>query len=442
LEGRLSQDGRQRRGNASAASRIRGVVSGIAVDLTPLRRSHDFRLLFSGQSVSLIGSQFTIVAVPFQVFQITHSSLAVGLLAFTQLVPMLLFSLLGGSLADILDRRRVLMVTNSLLFVTSGTLGAAAFLGHTPLWFLFTIPALAACVTAVAQPTYRAVIPRLVARDQMTSGMALNQLLNQTGRVAGAALAGLVLAALGVRWSYTLDSLTFLAAIAALWRMSPIPADDGGTLRDRFKAIGEGLDYLRQHPVLMSTFLVDLNATIFGGPTALYPALALTVFKVGPGGLGLLYAAPGAGAFIGACLTGWAKDVRRQGRATVLLICVWGAAITAFGLVTHWFALGLLFLGIAGAADTWSALFRSAMLQLALPDRLRGRISAVHFMSVTGGPRLGALESGAVASLTNVQFSVISGGLASIVGALIIGALVPAYLRYDAHKAVTEAPAV
>ena len=417
-------------------------MSGVAVALTPLRRSRDFRLLFSGQSISLIGSQLTLVAVPFQVYQLTHSSLWVGLLAFSQLVPMLLFSLMGGSLADILDRRRVLMVTNVLLCVTSGMLGIAAWLGRTPLWYLFTVPVIAACVSAVAQPTYRAVIPRLVTRDQMTNGMALNQLLNQTGRVSGAALAGLVLAALGVRWSYTLDSLSFLAAIAALWRMSPIPADDGGTLRDRFRAIGEGLSYLKEHPVLLSTFLVDLNATIFGGPTALYPALALSVFKVGPGGLGLLYAAPGAGAFIGACLTGWAQNVRRQGRATVLLICVWGIAIAAFGMVTHWFVLALILLGVAGAADTWSALFRSAMLQLALPDRLRGRISAVHFMSVTGGPRLGALESGAMASLTSIQFSVVSGGLASIVGVLIIGALVPAYLRYDAHHAIAEAPTV
>ncbi|HET9319529.1 MAG TPA: MFS transporter, partial [Bryobacteraceae bacterium] len=244
------------------------------------------------------------------------------------------------------------------------------------------------------------------------------------------------LAAFGVRWSYTFDALTFLVAVYALTKMSPMPPEDQGSLRDRFSAIAEGLSFLKQRPVLMSTFIIDINATFFGGPSALYPALALTVFHVGPQGLGFLYAAPGAGAFLGALVTGWAKNVRHQGMATILLIGVWGIAIACFGLVDRWFLLALAFLGVAGAADTWSALFRSAMLQAALPDRMRGRISAVHFMSVTGGPRLGALESGTVAALTNLQFSIVSGGLLSIVGAALIGLAVPAYAKYDAHKAL------
>ncbi|HTE86784.1 MAG TPA: MFS transporter [Dehalococcoidia bacterium] len=421
-------------------SRIGSLLTGLAVDITPLRRSRDFRFLFGGQIVNLIGSQLTLVALPYQVFLLTHSSLWVGLLAGAQLIPLLSFSLIGGSIADIVDRRKLLAITQVLLACSSAMLAVAAWVGHTPLWYLFAVAIISACVQAIAQPTYRAVIPQLVPRDQMTNAMALNQLVNQSGRISGAALAGLVLAAFGVRWSYTLDALTFGVAVFALMKMSPMPAEEQGSFRDRFSAIAEGLSFLKKRPVLMSTFLVDINATFFGGPSALYPALALTIFHVGPQGLGFLYAAPGAGAFLGALVTGWAKNVRHQGMATILLICVWGAAIACFGLINHWFLLALVFLGIAGAADTWSALFRSAMLQAALPDRMRGRISAVHFMSVTGGPRLGAMESGTVAALTNVQVSIVSGGLLSVAGALLIGLAVPAYARYDAKKAIAEAP--
>jgi MFS family permease len=416
--------------------RLGASVTGMAVDITPLRRSRDFRYLFSGQIVNLVGSQLTLVALPYQVYLITHSSFWVGLLAGAQLIPVLAFSLIGGSIADIVDRRKLLAMTQVVLACCSAMLAAAAWLGFTPLWYLFVIAIASACVQAIAQPTYRAVIPQLVSRDQMTNAMALNQLVNQTGRISGAALAGLVLAAFGVRWAYTLDALTFLAAVFALSRMAAMPPEEQGSFRDRFSAIAEGLAFLKQRPVLMSTFLIDINATFFGGPAALFPALALTVFHVGPQGLGFLYAATGAGAFLGALCTGWAKNVRHQGRATILLICVWGVAIACFGLVDKWFLLALAFLAIAGAADTWSALFRSAMLQAALPDRMRGRISAVHFMSVTGGPRLGQLESGTVAALTSVQVSVVSGGILSIIGALLIGLAVPAYAKYDAHKAL------
>jgi MFS family permease len=419
-------------------TRLRGLVTGVAVDITPLRLSRDFRYLFGGQIVNLIGSQLTLVALPYQVYLITHSSFWVGLLAAAQLIPLLAFSLIGGSIADIVDRRKLLGLTQVGLAACSAMLAISAWMGVSPLWYLFAIAVASACVQAIAQPTYRAVIPQLVPRDQLTNAMALNQLVNQTGRIVGAALAGLVLAAFGVKWSYTLDALTFIVAVLAILKMAPMPALDGGSFGDRFAAIGEGLKFLKERPVLLSTFIIDINATFFGGPAALYPALALSVFHVGPQGLGFLYAAPGAGAFLGALVTGWAKNVRYQGRATILLVCVWGIAITCFGLIDKSFALALGFLAIAGAADTWSALFRSAMLQAALPDRMRGRISAVHFMSVTGGPRLGQLESGTVAALTSVQFSIVSGGVLSAIGALLIGFLVPAYAHYDSKAAVPE----
>jgi MFS family permease len=235
-----------------------------------------------------------------------------------------------------------------------------------------------------------------------------------------------------------IDAATFGAAIYTLILMKPIPADVAAGSGSRLAAIWEGLTYLRKQPVLLSTFVIDLNAMIFGFPKALFPALALQVFKVGAGGLGLLYAAPSLGSLIGALLSGWVGRVRHMGRATVIMVCIWGAAITAFGLLGDHFWLALPFLVIGGMSDVSSAVLRSTILQLSLPDRLRGRISAVQYMVVQGGPRLGDVESGSVATLTSVQFSVISGGVLSAVGAVLLALAVPAFWHFDSTQTEPE----
>ena len=418
---------------ARSSPRLFRVLRGAAMDITPLRESRDFSLLFSGQLVNLIGSQVRMVTVPYLVFILTrHSSFAVGMVSLAQFVPALFMSIVGGQLADILDRRQVLIYTQVCLAVTSGMLTAAAFIGTPRLWYIFVVVAIASAIGAIDQPTRRAVVPRLVARNQIANALAINQAMMQISVVIGPSLAGVVLATLGIGPALLIDTLTFLVALATLLFMTPLPPLDIGIERKRgLAAIGEGLSFIKERPPVFSTFLIDLNATFFGGPRALFPALALDVFRVGQTGLGVLYAAPGAGALTASLLTGWISRVRYQGRAVVIAVCVWGAAITAFGLVTRWFWLALILIAIAYGADAISAIFRATILQLAVPDRLRGRLSAIHFLVVSSGPQLGNVESGTLAELTTPQIAVASGGILSAIGAVIIGLAIPAFMRYD-----------
>ncbi len=417
--------------------RLGGIFKGIVLDPTPLRISRDFRILTGGQTINLLGSQLTLVAVPYQIFLLTgHSSFAVGALSLLQFGPQTVMFLLGGSFADMMDRRTLLLITQTLLAITSTLLAVAAFAHYTPIWYIFLVAACAAGIQAVDNPTRRASIPRLIPRDQIANALSLNQVLNQVGQIAGRSFAGLILAKTGFGAAYTIDVVTFLVSIGAISMMSPMPPEEGSKLRNPLPAIGESFAFLKDKPILLSNFVVDLNGQIFGLPTALFPALATDVFHMGAAGLGLLYAAPGAGSMIGAMLTGWCGRVRRQGRAVVLLVGVWGAAITLFGILTHFFWLGLLLLAIAGAADTYTAVIRNTILQLLIPDRLRGRLSSVSMLTTNGGPRLGSFEAGTVAQLTNVQVSVVSGGVLTLLGCTVIAATIPVYWNWDAKTAV------
>lgn len=418
---------------AGWATRTRRAVQSVALDISPLRSSHDFRLLYSGQIVNVIGSQVRVVALPYQVYLLTHSSLMVGLLSLAQVVPLVVFALIGGALADVLDRRKLLLVTQVLLAATSALLAFGAFTGRAPIWYIFTVAAIAAGISAFDQPARRAAIPRLVPREQLLSALALNQTMNRFANVAGPAVGGLVLATAGLGFAYSIDAVTFGAAIAALLFMAPMPPGvESGRSASGLRALVEPLGYLKTQPILLSAWLIDLNATILGVPKALFPALATSTFMVGAAGLGLLYAAPSAGGLIGLLVTGWTTRVRRQGLAVVISVIVWGICIASFGFVTKLFWLALLILTLAGAADMTSALFRNTIIQLITPDYLRGRISAIQFMVVSSGPRLGDLEAGAVAAVSNVQLSIISGGIGSMVGAAIIAFAVPAFVRYRA----------
>jgi MFS family permease len=425
--------------SSGRSTRLRQRLKGLALDMSALRSSREYRLLFGGQWISFIGSQITIVAAPYQVFLLTHSSLAVGLLSLCQLIPLLALSLYGGALADVFDRRRMLIVTSILLALTSAMLAAGAFYGHPPLWYIYVVATAASGIAALDQPARRAAVPRLVPRDQIANAFALGQVQNQTSRIIGPAIAGVILARFGLGVAYSIDTLSFGAAIVTILMMRPIPTEEGAQSTSRFAAILEGLSFLRDKPVLTAAFAIDLIAMIFGFPKALFPALALQVFHAGPNGLGLLYAAPSVGSLSGALLTGWIAKVRYQGRATVLLVCLWGLAITGFGLSTGHLWLGLIFLAIGGSSDVFSAVFRNTILQMSIPDRLRGRLSALQYVVISAGPRLGDTESGVVAALTNVRFSVISGGVLSIIGAVLLGLCVPAFMHYDSTKVDPEA---
>ena len=413
---------RGRRGRAVA-------LRGLAVDVTPLRESREFRLLWGGQILSGIGRQITIVAVPYQVYLLTRSSLAVGMLGVVQVVPLVVFSLGGGAIADAVDRRKLVLASQVSLAALSLALAVSAWRMQAPLWVLYVLSGISSGVAAVEHPARSAIVPRLVSRERLPAALALQQVLYQVAHVAGPALGGVVINRYGLVPAYAIDVAAFATSMAAVWAMAPQPPDEGAS-RPGLAAIREGFSYLRRRPVLLSTFAIDLNAMIFGMPRALFPAMAEDVFRVGPAGLGLLHAAPAAGALVGALFTGWVGRIRRQGLAVIWAVVVWGTAIALFGVVTTAFWLGLAFLAVAGAADVVSAVFRGAILQLDVPDALRGRIIAVHIMVVTSGPRLGDVEAGVVAALTSVRFSVISGGLACVAGAAILTTLVPALRRY------------
>jgi predicted MFS family arabinose efflux permease len=401
----------------------------LMIDLRPLRKSRDLRFLFAGQLVSMLGGQFTTVAVPYQVYVLTRSSLDVGLVSLATLPPLIVGGLLGGSLADAVDRRLMLLVTQLLTALCVVGLAVNADAG-TALWPLFVLPAVAAGCAVAGESGLSAILPNLAGRSETATVNAMFQALMQLGMVAGPALAGLLLAGAGVRFVYWMDAASLAAAMLATSLMAPQPPVGAGH-SPGLRSIADGFRHLRGRPVIQGAYLIDINATVFGGPTAVFPALARTVFHGGARTLGLLYAAPGAGALLGAVATGWVHRVRRQGRAVIIAVIVWGAAITCFGLA-HWLPLALVLLAVAGWADVLSAVFRGTIIQLAAPEALRGRLMGVQMAVVTGGPRIGNAESGAVANAFGATTSVVSGGLACIGGALVLARLLPAFSRQQA----------
>jgi MFS family permease len=402
------------------------------VDIEPLRTSPQFRRLWGGYVVSVLGSQLTVVAVPYQVYKLTHSSLDVGLIGLAQIVPVLLGALAGGSIADAVDRRRVLLVSQTLLACCSLGLFWNASLSHPGLWPLYVLAGTSAGFAATDTSTRSAVIANLVERRLLSSANALWQLLFQIGSVVGPGIAGLLIARIGIASAYAADASTFLISLGAVASLKALPPLEGGT-RFGWRSIKEGLGFLRGRQVLQATFAIDLGAMVLGLPRAAFPALGTLRFRGGAQTIGLLYAAPGAGALVGAAFTGWVSSVRRHGRAVLVAVAVWGLAIAVFG-VERWLPAALALLAVAGAADVISAVFRGTILQTEAPDALRGRVSSIHTAVVTGGPRLGDVETGAVASLAGAPTSVISGGLGCLVGVALVWRFMPRLAAYVAPE--------
>jgi len=413
--------------------RIRGAVRNVAIDLSPLRVSRDFRRLFLGLAVSELGYQFTLVATFIQVFELTGSPAAVGLIGLVGLVALVVGTLVGGAFVDVIDRRTLLIVAQIGFMTASGILLAGAVHGDPPLWVVYAAVALIAGLSAIDSPTRSAITPRLVGRELLPSALTLNQVVWNATALIGPALAGIVITELGLSWAYAIDLVTYVAMLAAAIAIAPVPPERIEGSATGWRAVREGFVFLRGRAVLKASFAIDVIAMVFGMPRALFPILALTQFHRGPAVVGLLFAAPAVGAVLGALSAGWVTRVRRQGMAVVWAVVVWGAGIAAFGLVSDLW-LGLLLLAIAGAADVISAVFRSTILQLSVPDALRGRLSQIHILVVTGGPRLGDLEAGMVASAFSPAVSVVSGGLLCIAGAALLAWLVPSFRRYHAGE--------
>lgn len=421
----------ERRGSAA---RIGAAVRRLAVDLTPLRVSRDFRRLWLGLLASTFGSQFTIVATYIQVFRLTGSTAAVGLIGLVGFVALVVGTLAGGTFLDALDRRKILIAAQLGYLVSSGALFAGALAGDPPIGLIYAAVAGISATSAIDGPTRNAMTPRLLRRELLPAAAALNQLTWNGAGLIGPALAGLVVAGVGFPWAYGIDLISIGLLLLASISVSPMPPEKGEHVTAGWPAVREGFAFLRGRRVLQSTFVIDVIAMVFGMPRALFPVLALTQFHRGEVAAGLLFAAPAVGAFIGAATTGWVGRVRHQGLAVIWAVVVWGAGITAFGLVGSHLWLGLLFLTVAGAADVISAVFRNTILQLTVPENLRGRLFGIHILVVTGGPRLGDLEAGLVASAFSPAVSVVSGGLLCVAGAGVLAWLVPSLRRYHAGE--------
>ena len=392
-------------------------MAGLLVDWGPLRRNRNFRLILSGQLVSLLGSNVTMVAIPYQVYRETHASLWVGLASFLQLPFLIVGALLGGAYGDRYDKRRLLVGSGVLCALVDVGLAVNATLHGHHFVVLLSLAALLAGVTGFSGPIRTSALPKILGEEDLIAGYSLNQVVFNFALVAGPSLAGVLLASFTLEGCYVADGVTFLVLALATAFLDPLPASGTAAATSLWRAIGDGFRYVKGHAVAQTVYLADLNAMVFGLPRALFPAVAFTVYHGGPRTLGLLYAAPGFGAVIMALLTGWIEHVKRRGQVIVLAIVAWGVAMTLFGLV-HYLWCGVLALAVAGASDVVSTVLRNTVLQLAISDEFRSRLSAIQLAVVTGGPRLGDAESGLVAAIGSTEFSIVSGGLACVVGVL------------------------
>lgn len=414
-------------------------IRGLFADTTPLRDPH-FRRLWSANIITVIGAQLTVVAVPAQIYAITGSSAYVGLTGLFGLVPLVVFGLWGGALADVLDRRTILVVTTLGLVATSAGFWLQAAAGVDDVWLLLGLFAVQQAFFAVNQPTRSAILPRLLPDEQLPAANALNMTVMMAGAIAGPLVGGALIPVIGFSWLYLVDTITLFATLSAVVRL-PRLAVEGAVGTPGLRAVVDGLRYLRGHPVLLMSFVVDLIAMIFGMPRALFPEVAHVDFG-GPaeGGLAfaLLFAAIPIGAVIGGVLSGWVSRVRRQGLAVVVAIVVWGLAITGFGLAVGFagvspdlmLAVAVLMLVIGGAADMASAAFRQSMLQSAAADAVRGRLQGVFIVVVAGGPRIADVAHGGVAAVVGTAVTAAAGGVLVVVLVVAAALAVPVFVRY------------
>jgi Transmembrane secretion effector len=391
-------------------------------------RHRDYRLIWSAEFVSTTGTQMQRVAIAWQVYDLTGDALKLGLLGLARFVPILIFGMLGGVLADQRDRRKILFVSQSALMITSLVLATASAFGDVSTLLIYGITLVSGAFSAMGQPARQSLIPNLVPRDELSGAMSMNVLSMQMATVAGPALGGLAIAAVGPGLVYLIDSMTFVVVIAAIAAMKARPASGGVTSRT-FESIREGFVFLRQSPILLGVMSVDFIATFFGAATTLMPIFAEEILGAGPGGMGLLLAAPAAGAFIGGAVMSARPMPDRPGYGVLAAVIAYGVAIAAFGLSTS-FALSLLFLGFSGASDAVSVALRSTVRNLITPDSLRGRIAATHSIFAMGGPQLGELRAGASASVIGAGPAVAVGGLLTVLSSVAVSFLVPGIKKY------------
>jgi MFS family permease len=420
-------------------SRLRGLVA----DTRPLANDH-FRRLWVANIVTVIGAQLTVVAVPAQIYADTGSSAYVGLTGVFGLVPLVVFGLWGGALADVFDRRTILICTTVGLIVTSALFWVQAASGNTNVWLLLCLFSVQQAFFGVNQPTRSAVLPRLLDAELLPAANSLNSTVFMAGGIAGPLVAGALIPVFGLEWLYLIDTLTLLATLSAVVRLPAMRIEGSVAKTPGLRSVVEGFTYLRTQPVLMMSFVVDIIAMVFGMPRALFPEIADKSFGGSPEGgiaFAVLFAAIPAGAVIGGVFSGWVSRVSAQGRAVVVCIVLWGVAMIGFGVAVGvggeyaglrhaMLVVAVLMLVVGGAADMASSAFRSSMLQAAASDEIRGRLQGIFIVVVAGGPRVADVAHGAAAASVGTAAAAAGGGVLVVVGTVVAALAVPSFVRY------------
>lgn len=428
------------------------MLRSLLPDLTPLRRSPDYRRLYTGFTLSNVGSQMAVVAIGLQVYDLTRSTAAVGLVGLFALVPLVVMGLYGGALADHHDRRLVGLVASLVACGASVVAAAQAWAGSTSVWLLYAVVMVWNGAFAVSSPARTSIYPRILPPEQLPAANALSVFAMNTAMTAGPLLSGVLVDWGGYRLAYTADALLTLAAVTSLWRLHPVPPDpgahdgagpDGGPQRAGIRSVVDGFAFLRTAPNVRMTFVADIVAMLLAQPRVLFPAAGAVILGGGASTVGALYAAAAVGGILAMLLSGRLGGVRRQGLAILVSVAGWGVGIVGLGVallgaggtLTRGQALvgALAAMAFAGAADSVSAVFRTTILQSAAPDRMRGRLQGVFVVVVAGGPRLGEIAGGGVASRLGEGWTAVVGGLACVVVIALLGVGQRGFVRYDAR---------
>jgi MFS family permease len=404
-------------------------LASLRVDTRPLRESRDFRLLFWAGTVFYLGGMVSYVALPYQLYTLTGSNFAVGALGIAELVPLVVFGLYGGALADHVDRRRMLVATGAVQVVLTALLAVNAFLPEPQVFAIYALGAALAATQSLQRPSREALEPRTVPHDQILAASALSSLGVQVGLLTGPAVGGLLLATVGVGWCFVVDVVGLVVATVLFAAMRPYPVRDRSN-PPSLRGLREGIEYAVRRRDLLGTYVVDLVAMFLAMPVVLFPALAEDVFAR-PELLGLLYSAETVGSLLAMATSGWTARVHRHGRAIVVAAMVWGGAIALMGVAPNpWWALG--FLTVAGGADMISGVFRSTVWNSTIPDHMRGRLAGIEMLSYSLGPLGGQVRAGLVADRWSVRGSVTSGGLLCVVGVAATAMWLRSFWSYDA----------
>ncbi len=400
------------------------------LDITPLKISRDYRLLFFGQMLSFFGSMVTFIVVPVHMYALTGSTLYVGLLGVAEFIPMFALAFIGGTLADAIDRRKILRWTEIGQAFTTVILLLNALLAEPQVWVLFVAVGIHAGLAGLQRPAFEALIPKIVPLEYMSAVAALNALRFEIGFIVAPIAGGLIATQWGFAWAYAIDLFTFVGTLTAVLLISAVPPPANAD-RPGWESIKKGFRYAVSRQELLGTYVVDINAMFFGMPKALFPALAVG-FMAGSS-VGFFYAAIAVGALVATLTSGWTKWVHRHGLMVALAAGGWGAAIVLFGLMDGLY-LALFFLAVAGFFDMISGIFRQTIWNQTVPEHYRGRLAGIEMISFLTGPMLGDAESGIVAHFFSLKFSIISGGALTIVGTIALALLLPKFIMYDGRE--------